>query len=137
MSARKVTLPYSTFVGPESRPYLQIHLTGPTGSDGDVIGLIDSGADTSCLPLGYASLLGYKQEQLQLTPCVGVGGACEVFEALEPLEAYVLGLQDAVFEMRPTFLPDSHMALWGRQDFFKIFGVCFDEPSEEFTLTCA
>jgi hypothetical protein len=27
------------------------------------------------------------------------------------------------------------MPLWGRQDFFRVFGICFDESKQEFSLT--
>jgi hypothetical protein len=41
-----------TFSAPASRPYLYLIVEGPNGWSGPVLGLVDSGADTSCFPDG-------------------------------------------------------------------------------------
>lgn len=43
----------------EPRPILILHVTGPRGAKGDIAGLIDTGADGTVLPAGYAPLMGY------------------------------------------------------------------------------
>jgi len=43
----------------ELRPFLVLMVAGPGGAKGSIAGLIDSGADGTVLPAGYASLMGY------------------------------------------------------------------------------
>lgn len=131
---KRITLSYSPYSGPLPRPYLVLHFQGLNGSEGDIVGLLDSGADKSCLPLGYASLMGYKPEDLEITTCVGVGGASDVHSALKPVQANITGVPDTTFQISPTFLPDSEMPIWGRLDFFNVYEVNFHEPRQEFTL---
>jgi hypothetical protein len=132
---KTITLPYSPYSGPVPRPYLVLHFTGLNGAEGNVVGLLDSGADTSCLPLGFASLMGYTPGDLEIRTCVGVGGTTDVHAALKPVQAHVTGIPETTFEILPTFLPDSEMPIWGRMDFFNVYGVSFNEPQQEFTLT--
>ena len=53
-------LPYTDPFGTGSkRPYLVLHVTGPSGASGAIVGVVDSGADSTCLPFSYGSLMGY------------------------------------------------------------------------------
>lgn len=135
MPVKRITLPYSRYSGPVPRPYLALHFVGLNGSEGDIVGLLDSGADNSCLPLGFASLMGYRPDDLQIDTCVGVGGTSDVHVARRPVTAHITGVPETTFEILPTFLPDSEMPIWGRLDFFQIYEVNFHEPRQEFTLT--
>lgn len=47
-----------------ARPYLVLSVTGVNGQTGLVAGLIDSGADNTVLPAGYAPLMGYTGDSL-------------------------------------------------------------------------
>ena len=53
------TLPYRDVLGHGHRPYLALQITGVNGRSGAVWGLVDSGADSSCLPLDFARLMDY------------------------------------------------------------------------------
>ena len=129
------TLAYSNPYSSGHRPYLALHVTGPSGSSGPVVGLIDSGADRTCLPLGYAALMGYQAEQLELRRGQQVGGSLNMWEAMAPARAIVVGLPKPEFELRPTFVEGSTTPLWGREDFFATFGVSFDERAQQFTIS--
>jgi hypothetical protein len=128
--------PYSNPFGNGLRPYLAVHLTGPDGRDGNVVGLLDTGADSTALPIGFASLMGYGPAML--TPItVGTAGApAQAFRATEPCAAQVPGMTTAPLNLRPAFVfGASASVLWGRSDFMSAFKVCFEESAKHFTLT--
>ncbi len=60
-----IQLKYSDPFGSGARPYLAFRVTGPNGQSGPITGLLDSGADTTALPAGFAALMGYKTDQLK------------------------------------------------------------------------
>lgn len=59
------TLPYRDVFSNGARPYLALHVPGLNGAAGDIPGLIDSGADKTSLPSGFASLMGYTAAELE------------------------------------------------------------------------
>ncbi len=129
-------LPYTDPFGTGSkRPYLVLHVTGPSGASGAIVGVVDSGADSTCLPFSYASLMGYRTGDLERREGVGAGGVIDTWAARTPATAVVDGLAEPSFAIRPLFLPNISHALWGRADFFREFGIAFDEPGQAFTLT--
>jgi hypothetical protein len=129
------TIPYrSAEPGAPERPNLWLHLTGPNGRSGNVLGIVDSGADHTSLPLGYASLMGYTGANLERQMATTAGGETPVFVAQAAVAAYVVGLPDPRFQLWPMFSRDSEMVLWGRADFFMQFGVLFDEAAQRFSL---
>lgn len=128
------TVPYRDAFQNGVRPYLTLHLTGPTGLSGDVVGLVDSGADRTCLPLGFATLMGYRAEDLEQEQGQQVSGTMDMWNARMPSPAYVVGLAEITFELWPSFVLGDTV-LWGRSDFFRAFVVGFDEPEQHFTLT--
>ncbi|MCP9490946.1 MAG: hypothetical protein MSC31_13905 [Solirubrobacteraceae bacterium MAG38_C4-C5] len=109
-------------------------MTGPSAS-GPIVGLVDSGADRTCLPMGYATLIGYAADQLELHQGQGVGGSLSLWQAMTPATAVVAGLPHPEIELRPTFIEGGSTPLWGRADFFATFGVCFDERAQQFTIS--
>ncbi len=119
------------------RPYLVLYVTGPNGKSGAIPGVIDSGADMTCLPLGYASLMGYEAgSNLTLADGHQASGKMQVWAAESTTcEAHVVGLTDHVFELRPSFVEGNEIPLWGRGDFFLAFQPTFDEVAQEFSLT--
>jgi hypothetical protein len=128
--------PYTDPFGTGSkRPYLALHVTGPSGAGGAIVGVVDSGADSTCLPLSYASLMGYRAGDLERRQGIGAGGAMDLLAARTPATAVVEGLSEPTFDIWPLFLPSSSHALWGRADFFRQFGIAFDERGQAFTLT--
>lgn len=132
---RHFTLPYSDAFGTGARPYLVLHVTAPSGKSGNIWGLIDSGADATSLPLGFASLMGYRPTDLDQREAQQVSGKIDVWVPREPCRAELVGLPDYSFDLTPTFVDGSTHALWGRADFFSAFGVEFDETARCFILT--
>jgi len=127
-------LPYTNPFSTGSRPYLTLMLIGINQQRGNVIGLVDSGADTTQLPLGYASLMGYDQTTLSTSQIGTAGAVTQVFQAKQPCEAFVVGLAGVVFKLAPVFSPSSPYVLWGRSDFMAAFGVSIYEARQEFEL---
>jgi hypothetical protein len=111
------------------RPYLTVHLRGPNGSSQNLRGLVDSGADFTCLPLSIARSLGYSRDHLQGRTINQVAASVLAWQAIEPLRAFALGLPDVEFELLPVFIEQSQ-ALWGRADFFAAFDrVAFEDET--------
>lgn len=54
-----LVVPYSELGFGGARPYLFLQVTGLDGRGRTIPGLIDSGADNSVLPAGYAPIMGY------------------------------------------------------------------------------
>jgi len=96
---------------------------------------VDSGADFSCLPYGYVSLLGYQLHDL--TPFQGsqVQGSMTFYRADAPIRALLPGdMEDRAFELHPNFVQNAEMILWGRLDFFQVFTVVINEPAQQLIL---
>lgn len=102
--------------------------------------MVDSGADRTLLPKELAASLGIAQEELEPTP-EGSGGAGDAWfptwTSAHVLQARVIvlhpephGLQPwgPTVELTPEYA-DSTIPLFGREDFFKIFTVTFDQPN--------
>jgi hypothetical protein len=131
---REFPLPYRNAFGTGHRPYLALHVTAPTGRHGAVVGLIDSGADATSLPFGYAALMGYQPDQLEKREAGQAAGTMDIWVARVPCEAFVIGLPDVVFDLWPCFVDGGRSVLWGRRDFFRTFGVVFEESARTFAL---
>lgn len=117
------------------RPYLSVRLAGPGGASLGAIGIVDSGADVTCLPLLTSVLLGLEKEDLEPSRVQQLGGAKPAFQARLPIRARLDGVPDFEFELRPVFC-EGHQGLWGRQDFFRAFeAISFDEAAQKFVLT--
>jgi hypothetical protein len=117
-----------------ARPYVVLQLTGLNGRGGPVIGLIDSGADMTQLPIGYASLMGYGADQLEQITIGTAGSAAEAFRAKVPCTAVVVGIPQVSIDLKPVFSASSSYVLWGRTDFMATFGVTIMEKSQEFLV---
>jgi hypothetical protein len=129
-------LPYSDPFGNGVRPYLVVHLTGPNGRSGNVVGLLDTGADSTALPIGFASLMGYGPAMLTSTTVGTAGAPAQAFHANQPCTAEIPGMTTAPLNLRPVFVfGASASVLWGRSDFMSAFKVCFEENAKHFTLS--
>ena len=93
------TDPFQAGIG---KPYLVLHLTGINGASGHVTGLVDSGADITQLPVGYASLMGYDATTLQPMTVGTAGSPAQVVRATKPCKAYVPGLQGLTVDFLPV-----------------------------------
>jgi hypothetical protein len=87
------------------------------------------------MPLEFAALMGYGPSDLRHESVEGVGGLASGFHAIRPSSAHVVGLDAVQFEIRPCFVSGNDMVLWGRADFFHVFGIAFDEPAQQFHLS--
>jgi hypothetical protein len=135
--ASRFPVPYSEAQSENEpqRPFLTLHLTGPNGHGEALPGLVDSGADFSCLPTSTARLLGYTRKTLRERDIRQIDGVVEALQATVPITAYVLGLSSMTFELMPLFIRDCQ-PLWGRSDFFRAFrSVAFDEGTPQLVLT--
>lgn len=116
------------------RPYLWLTLKGPDGAAGiQIVGLVDTGADKSVLPMDYVSLLGYEEADLVQTEVGQVEGSASAWDAQRPCEAFVNGVPTVKFELSPLFVPTLD-ALWGRADLMATYVVSVSEKDQELSL---
>jgi hypothetical protein len=128
------TVPYREGSDEHPRPYLWLTLRGPRSGAGiPIIGLVDSGADKTVLPLDYAQLLGYKPEELTSVQVGQVEGSADAWDAQVPCEAHVNGIEAVKFEIKPLFVTTLD-ALWGRADFMATYVVSISEERRELGL---
>lgn len=128
------TLPYSDPLSAGRRPYLWLSVSGVAGRALRVLGLIDSGADQTLLPVGFMGALGYAVTDLELVEIATAGARTRAFSAKRPRAAHVLGLPTVAIALRPVFNPSCPFTLWGRADFMVAFDVTISERSQTFTL---
>jgi hypothetical protein len=127
------TLAYSDPFGNGLRPYLVLALTGINGASGSVVGLLDTGADTTALPEGYAALMGYQPAQLARVEVGTAGGLENGWRAKTPCSASVVGAPELSLELTPTFIK-SATPLWGRGDVMRLFALTIEDAKQRFTL---
>ena len=128
------SLVYTDPFGTGMRPYLVLHLTGINGAHGDVVGLIDSGADITQLPMGFASLMGYTAAELEPLTVGTAGNPTSVLRAKQACTGIVPGLPQVECTMLPAFCASSPFVLWGRTDVMSMFGVMIEESKQRFAL---
>jgi hypothetical protein len=109
-------------------------LTGPSEVELPVRGLIDSGADMSVLPLGYAALLGYGSSDLSRSSAQQIAGRMDIWETANALSAALPGEREHPFSLGPVFINGALNVLWGRADFMRAWDVLVSEAQQEFTL---
>jgi hypothetical protein len=128
------TAPYRLGSDGHPRPYLWLTLKGPRGgSEVPIVGLVDTGADKSVLPIDYAQLLGYKVEDLAPVEVGQVEGSASAWDAQKPCEAFVNGVASVKFEIQPLFVATLD-ALWGRADLMMTYVVSVSEKDQELSL---
>jgi hypothetical protein len=118
----------------ELRPFLVLTVTGPSGTKGPIAGLIDSGADGTVLPAGYASLMGYASGDLNAEQGTQVGGSVTMLQATKPAHAFVPELAEVVFDLHPCFVHGCQTPLWGRKDLMAHFDITIMERRQQFSL---
>lgn len=133
-AAYELELEYSP--GPDDvlRPYLWLVLVGPNGSEVLLQGLIDSGADYSCVPLEYAARLGYAPAEGSFGEGTQLRGTIDFWRARDPLHAYLPGDRTMTFELYPHFVDGAEVTLWGRLDFMGTWEVVISQPRQTFTM---
>lgn len=100
-----------------------------------VLGLVDSGADASTFPFGYATLLGYSSATLTRSTSSTAGGNTTTFVAKAPSTAEVLEVPGVTVQMHPVFAQAIEVVVWGRIDFMTYFDVNFMETQQRFSIT--
>jgi hypothetical protein len=134
--AQPFRIDYRPFVaGDAPRPYLIMVVTGANGRSGPVMGLVDSGADTTSFPFGYASLMGYSTTTLTEETFLQAAGTGSAYRALAPSSAHVPEIPDVEIEMYPQFVRGAQLVLWGRRDFMTRFDVTIQESQKAFIIT--
>lgn len=120
----------------DSRPYLVLTVTGPDGiKSGPIPGLIDTGADGTVLPAGYAPLMGYTAADVVAQQGTQVGGSVTMLQATRPSRAFIPEIPDMLFDINPCFVQGCQIALWGRRDLLNHFDLHVAERRKEFSLT--
>jgi hypothetical protein len=117
------------------RPYLVMNVTGINGSMGPVWGIVDSGADRTSMPFGFATLMGYGTADLTSQQGTGAGGAINTYASHAPSSAVVPEIPSHTVNFEPVFIEGGQMVLWGRQDFMMRFDVGIFESEQRFTIT--
>jgi hypothetical protein len=139
----RLTVPYAA----SGEPLLQVELNveRPEAEAEQrlrVIGVLDTGAERSLLPLVFAKTLGLSADELQEQPeGLGVGGVFRTWTATVPIRAQVIADIDGngnvhwgpVIELRPAFY-EGQTVLLGREDFGAPFTVIFDSGRRMFSL---
>lgn len=118
----------------ELRPFLVLTITGPGGAKGPIPGLIDTGADGTVLPAGYAPLMGYSPADIAAQQGAGVGGSVTMHQATKPSTASIPEMPDFEFEINPCFVDGCQIALWGRKDLMQHFEIKIMERRKQFSL---
>jgi len=118
-----------------ARPYLIVHVSGIDGRSGLIAGLIDSGADNTVLPAGYAPLMGYTAADLVAVQGTQVGGSVTLRNATKPSKAFIPEIPSKVFDIHPCFVEGCQTPLWGRADLMQHFDVTIMERKKQFALT--
>jgi len=120
----------------ELRPFLVLTVIGPGGNRrGSIAGLIDSGADGTVLPAGYASLMGYLAPDLVAEQGAQVGGSVTMWRAERSSRAFIPEIPQLVFDIDPSFVHGCQIALWGRKDLLHHFDVHIMERRKQFAVT--
>jgi hypothetical protein len=120
------------YPGPEWQltPVVDITIIGP-GEPLSTMAMVDSGADSSALPISLAKDLGIDLDSECSTETgMSSGGDTENRVYRPGLQGEVFGHR---FKMDATF-SNTPMILLGQEDFFMHFHVSFDRPAKEFTL---
>lgn len=132
---QQFTIPYRRLPGDsEARPYLVLQVTGPNGRGGPIYGVVDSGADQTCLPFRFTALMGYTVGNMRREQGMSASGPMGMWVAEDASSAHVVGLDEVELDLWPTFLPEGHVALWGRADLFRQFGILFEEEDQRLSL---
>jgi len=92
----------------------------------DLSMLLDSGADTSCLPAEMAYRLGIDLSALTIISTSGVGGAAATYRH----DGLLLALANTVVRCPVLFMPGLSVFLLGREGVFDSFVIGFEQRTE-------
>lgn len=121
-------------LGGELVPALDIRLRTLDGTwQPETPALIDSGADVSTFPAGWAPSLGVTLDAscCEEKKAVTAGGPATVWAYSPGLKVLIDG---AEHHLKAEFCEGLDLPLLGRRDFFMKYRVSFDQRTESFTL---
>jgi hypothetical protein len=98
-----------------------------------VRGLIDTGADSTALPLGYAALFGLSVPDLERGESQQVQGSIVTWHTQAPIRATLPGV-GLTFELRPIFVEGALNVLWGRLDFLTGWDLILSDAETRFAI---
>jgi len=126
------SLSYNTKGKLTKRPLVELELIGKS-QNVNAIGLIDSGADTTLMNIGYAIILGLDLDRAQKKEFLGIGNS--------RITSYIADLTmkvkyfDAPITSRVAFTDSPSVdILLGQEDFFKNFRIKFEKDKDTFDL---
>jgi hypothetical protein len=117
-----------------------LELVGPNNDPLVLMGLLDTGADYSVLPLDVASELGFAVRGLRTAAARDATRSVSLFKADEPIAAKLVGWP-STFALEPLYAvvddkgdrrPSDH--LWGRRDFLHYWDLHLSERDRRFEL---
>jgi Domain of unknown function (DUF4365) len=120
---------FSTVIGGRPAPAIPVLLKGPGGSL-PTFGLVDSGADVSCIPFTYATGLGVDLSACERIETETTAGPTGVHLWEGDITARLL---DTEIPLEGLFAP-TPVPLLGRSDFFSHFDVTIDQRRRTVTL---
>jgi hypothetical protein len=112
-------------------PCVSVVLIG-IGSRVPVLGVVDSGADNTFIPVSLAQHLGIDLGKCRTEVCNTAGGPATQYIWDPGLDAQIQGI-NVTLHLKTAF-SDTPMTLLGREDFFNAFKISFDQRVPRFTL---
>ncbi len=115
------------------RPIIELELIGKT-ENVNVLGLIDSGADTTMMNIDYAKVLGVDLEKAKRKEFVGIGDA----HVTTFISSVTMKVKYFDFPITtPVAFTDSPSVdvLLGQEDFFECFRIKFEKDHDTFDLS--
>jgi Aspartyl protease len=111
-------------------PLKLIHISG--NMTPETLGLVDSGCDTTMLPAGWAKILGLDLAKDCVKQQSNTAGGTTTNYAYRPgIDAIVMGRK---IHLQASFNPGLPVILLGREDFFSLYRVTFDQRVSSFTV---
>jgi aspartyl protease len=99
----------------------------------EILGLVDTGADRSVLPIDFAEELGYTVDDLEPREVSQVEGSASALGSQKALPGIRRRSPDTRFEIEPVFVAGLN-ALWGRADLMMNFKIGVSERDRQLTL---
>jgi hypothetical protein len=122
-------IPYRIESGRVLRPMVNVDVLGRDGVIIPTEALVDSGADVSLFDMSFARASGVAIHPQLIEHISGVSSSMDVFPAT--ITVRILGHG---FRMKVHFAERIDPNLLGRDRFFHVFRVCFDEQKHEIDL---
>jgi hypothetical protein len=98
----------------------------------ETLGLVDSGCDTTMLPAGWAKILGIDLAKDCSERQSNTAGGTTINYMYEPgIDAIVMGRK---IHLQASFNPGLPVILLGREDFFALYKVTFDQRASSFSV---